>query len=305
MIKSVWVINPNGNYLELDLRKSGYQTGLYVFNLEGIGSPVATVNGKGGPNFDGVRVNSVRADARQITFSVALPGPGAIEEEAKAKLYEYFPSKKEITFGVVTDSYEIQTKAFVEHNDITQFSKIENAKISLYCADPYFREKMERAYWADYFSGIPNFQFPFSNEDLVLPLIEFGYDTDKPTIRVGYIGGIETGATISLMLLGDVQDIVIANGNGSQIMNIDLTDALANWSAPSINGDRVVINTKVGEKSINYIRGGVSFNMINGVGMTDDWIQILPGINTITFDAAVGVDKIEADLVFYPRREGV
>ena len=104
MIQSVTVNNPYGESLVLPLRSSLENEGLLIFSITGLGAPKATVNGKGGVGFDGIRVNSVLADARQIILTIAIPSTGITEEIAREKLYKYFPSKNLINLEIETET---------------------------------------------------------------------------------------------------------------------------------------------------------------------------------------------------------
>ena len=87
MIKTITIKNPNRNILELNLRSSAQEVGLLIFNIEGLGPPKATVNGQGGPNFDGIRASSVRTDARHLLMTLAVVEGGDLEEDAKQRIY--------------------------------------------------------------------------------------------------------------------------------------------------------------------------------------------------------------------------
>ena len=122
-IEQVWIQNPSGEYLELNLATSGEDEGLVVFSMEGLGSPAATVNGQGGPNFDGIRVSSVQVDARHIVLTLAVSETGYPEEEARKKIYNYFPIKQNILVGIKTDLKDVYTTAIVETLEMNAFAK--------------------------------------------------------------------------------------------------------------------------------------------------------------------------------------
>lgn len=300
MIKTVTIENPSGSTLELNLRRSGETVGLLIFNIEGLGPPQATVSGTGGPNFDGIRANSVRADARHLLITLAITKGGELEEDAKQRIYSHFPVKKEIVFGIKTDRKDVYIPAFVESNEFSQFSSVENAIISLFCPNPYFLDKLSKSIIVDPFSGVPNFECPFSNESLTVSTIEFGIITELPTAEISYGGEVQTGIDITLNFTGVVEDIVITNSNGNQQMTIDTSDV-----EPTASGDQIFINTRVGEKSIYFVRGTVWTNIINAVGIGDDWIGLRPGANTVTINATTGIDKIETEIEFRALSEGV
>lgn len=300
MIQTVWIKNPAGSILDLKLGSSGDDHGLVIFNMSGLGPAKATVNGQGGPNFDGVRVSSVRLDARHMTITLAVKGFGNVEETAKDKIYTYFPIKKQILVGIETDTKDVYIPAIVESNEFNQFAKIENAVISLYCPFPYFIDREESSALIRSDAVIPLFQFPFSNESLTDPLLQFGYFTALPTAFIEYRGEVKTGVDINIEFLGAVTEIVITNTNGAQQMTIDVSGV-----GPTQAGDQIFINTRVGEKSIFFIRNGTWTNILNYVGIDDDWIGLEPGNNIIIMNATTGVDNMETEILYRSLREGV
>ena len=305
MIETVWIENPIGDILELNLRSSDREEGLLIFNLEGLGPPKASINSSGGPNFDGVRVSSVGADARHLLMTLAVPGGGISEEEAKAKIYRFFPIKQEIVFGIKTDRKNVYIPAIVEENEYNQFAKVENAVISLFCPQPYFVDAIEQIVHIFGDSSMPLFEFPFENDSLITKELEFGYITEIPMADITYAGEVRTGLDITLEFSDYVNNVVIANTNGSQQMTLDFTNAETHFGFSVRDGDQVYINTRRGEKSIYFVRDTEWFNMINGVGINDDWIELLPGENIIIITAGVGIDYVETELRFRNLSEGV
>lgn len=305
MIQSLWVRNQNGAHLDLPLRTSIEESNIAIYNVEGLGSPVATVNGTGGPGFDGIRVNSIRTDARHITLSLAIPNSGEVEELARALIYQHFPVKQYITLGVKTDERDVSINAFVEQNEMSEFSQVEGSTISLFCPDPYFVDKFSWDYSVTRDTGIPLFQFPFSNESLNEDLIVFSEVTEYPTVRINYTSGVTSGISATLLLGGSVTGLKLLNGNGSQVMNLDTSGALGYFGGPTAYGDQIMISTHPGAKWIYYVRGGIFYNMIAGVGLQDDWIEVRPGVNTIIAECTTGVANLTMDLSFSPLREGI
>lgn len=305
MIQSFWVENQNGDRLELSMSNSGTEHGLVIFNVEGLGSPVATTNGAGGPNFDGMKVSSVVADARQIVITLAVSGFGDREEAARATVYKYFPVKQKIRLEVHTDRNELFVDAIVEQNEANLFATVENFVISLVCPQPYFKDVSEREYYLYDGAGFPLFEFPFSNESLTEDLLVFGEASLSPTAVILYESAVATGVDMQLNFLGLVEDVTIYNTNGNQVMRIDLSDAETYFGSPVKAGDRLVINTRTGEKSIFFVRGGEYYNLLNGVYINSDWTEIRPGENNVVVKAVTGEDLITTDIRFRPLREAV
>lgn len=302
MIRSIWVETLSGDRLDIDLRRSADELGLLVFNLEGLGPPKATVSGRGGPNFDGIKMNSVRADSRQIVFTIAITAKGDREEAAKALVYKFFPSKGLIKFGVVTDRYESYVDAVVEENEFNQFSTVENAVISLLCPQPYFRDVEINEHYTNFSATEGLLYFPVTNNAVSSPEIELGIYVPLPTIEVVNHGGATVGCNIIMYFgYGNTNGIHIRNSNGDQLMRIDPRSGTGTFSLSSIH-----INTVVGEKSVQWYYDGEYTNILNDVRLGDDWITIEPGVNTITFDADEEIDNLlGAEISFYRLRQGV
>lgn len=306
MIRTVWTTNPSGETLVLNLRSSQEDLGLLIFNLTGLGPPKATVNAQGGPNFHGTRVSSVRTDYRNLVLTLAVVGSAVdVEEAAKQLVYKHFPIGQLITFGILTDRKNVYLDAIVESNEFNQFAQVENAVISLYCSNPYFIDITDRIVDIGGDSVNPLFEFPFSNESLSVDLLEFGSVETLPTGYISYGGEVKTGADILLAFTGAVGDVTITNSNGTQEMTLDFADAETYFGSAVQSGDQVFLNTRVGEKSAYFVRGGVWFNMLNGVGIDDDWIDIRPGSNVIIINATSGVANINTTITYQNLYEGV
>ena len=305
MIKTVTIENPNRNVLELNLKNSDREVGLLIFNIEGLGPPQATVSGTGGPNFDGIRASSARTDSRQLLMTLAVVGGGELEEDAKEKIYTYFPIKQTITFGIETDRKDVYIPAIVESNEFNQFASVENAVISLFCPNPYFIDMLLGRVIISPNRGVPLFEFPFENASLTEDLLEFGYITALPTAEIPYVGQVETGIDLNLHMLDYVEDVIITNNNGRQQMALDFSGAETYFGSSVKAHDQVFINTRIGEKSAYFVRDTVWYNMINGVGIDDDWINLRPGTNTIIVNATTGIDNVETEIKFRALSEGV
>lgn len=281
MIQTIYVTNPSASTLTLDMRDSGEDEGLIIFNMEGLGPPKATVTGVAGPNTEGIRASLIKIDARHIMITLAIPN-SASEGAARQKIYDYFPIGKEIKFRVkTTGPKDIYTMAIVESNEMNQFAKVENAVISLFCPYPYF-----------------------------LHLTQQYASASDGDVTVTNNGEIVSGCDIIISFDGTVDDgLTIENANGTQSMYIDFAKMESGMNSCRVD-DQIVINTRIGEKSILFWDDSTStwFNGINGVGVDADWIKLFLGNNdiSITTDDPPDLQYIsELEVLFYPLYEGV
>lgn len=304
MIKTVSVVNPSGEELALNLRSSGDNPGLYIFDFDGLGSPKGTVNATGGLAVHGKFVNSVSVDARHLILTLATTKVGDDEEAVRAMVYKYFPVTKQILLSITTDASEYKIPAIVESNDVKVFAKIVNFTISLYCPKPYFEEVGGIDLIVATDEHIPRFEFPFSNESLTKALLIIGeIGTNLTTIH--YYDGVETGCDIEVYYEDVATGLILLNSNGGQMMSIS-DDKLASAIGGAIQAEDIIkINTRVGQKSIKHVRGTVETNIINAVGLFDDWIVIKPGWNIFELRASTGSGNVEVLIEFTALKEGI
>lgn len=160
MIKSITVENPKKEKLVLELTNPE-KSGIYVKSVEGLGPGKATVNVNEIATSDGGVFTSSRTNARNIILTLGMMFSPLIED-ARHKIYKYFPIKKKITLVIETDYRVSFIEGYVESNEPDIFSEEETAQISLICPNPWFYDIGGSK---DAFSGVDSmFEFPFSNE---------------------------------------------------------------------------------------------------------------------------------------------
>jgi hypothetical protein len=257
--------------------------------MSGLGPPKATIGGVGGPNLDGVSVSAIRADPRSIVLTLAIPvGTVAQEETAKQKIYDYFPIKQEVILGIETDAQDVYITAIVESNEFNQFAKVENAVITLYCPNPWFLHSTEET-------------------DLAV---------SSPEVIV-YDGDISTGILIVVSIddtgtIGSLLTITNTHSGVTQTMQIALTDAWSYFASQGVterNNDEITIDTRLGQKSVIYRRDSglftLAYDLLNGVGIDDDWILFHPGSNSFGWYNITGDQYHTVDVTHRPQRQGV
>jgi hypothetical protein len=264
MITAIDIENSNGDSLYLDLKTSEKDEDIIIFNITGLGPPKATVNATGGLLLDGSDVNSVRTDARHIVLTLTVTASGDAEETAKANIYNVFQIKDLIKLTAWTDGLaaSVYEDAYVESVEANQFAKVENFVISLYCPYPY---------WT-------------SNSSEFKVVAETG--TDVPNK-----GTLPVGCWLVVPFTGSVTgDITITNSKGLQEIVFDLSevDDKVSGGLPTANGDTLTIRTAAGEKRAYYTRSSTEYDVINGIGINDDWIQLHLGDNPFDWEATGG-----------------
>ena len=304
MIKSITVTNYLGESLKLELTKPE-KTGLIVKKIEGLGPPTASINVTKVSSGDGNVYNSARAEGRNIVITLGFMFFPTIEA-ARQKTYKYFPIKKPVTILVETDNRLCETVGYVESNEPDIFSEEEETQISIVCPSSYFSSAGSGGTTTVTFYGVePLFEFPFSNESLTEPLIEFGAIKNRQEENIWYDGDTEVGVVIRMHALGEVRQVTIYNTGTRERMHID-TDKLNEITGSGIkNGDEITISTIRGGKYITLLRDGKYTNILNALDRDTDWFQLSKGDNRFAYICEYGAEDLEFKMEYKTLYEGV
>lgn len=289
MIKAITVTNHNNESLTLDLYHPE-KTGINVMKIAGLGPSKATINANEVATIDGGIFTSARMAQRNIVMTLGMMFDPLIED-SRLRMYKFFPIKKPITLEIETDRRHAQCMGYIESNTPDIFSQNETAQISIICPDPYFYELSQSEFA---FAGVhPLFEFPFSNEDLVEHLIEFGDIRDDNRAILDYKGDVDTGITITChVMAGTAENLTIWNVGTREKIQIDTLKIVKQTGITFGQGDDIIINTKIGEKSIFLLHDGKYYNIISCINKDADWFQITTGHNTFTFTCDYGTNNL-------------
>lgn len=293
MLEKVTVTNHLGETYDLPLRTPD-ESGFIIGSITGLNPPNANVNFTDSSTLDGGWYNSARVSRRNIVFTLIYL-PRASIEECRHKSYRVFPIKKKVKLTFTTDERVLITEGYVETNEATVFSQNAGTRISVLCPKPFFEANSSVELGFGTITSM--FEFPFSNEDLNLPLIEFsGYSSDHE-IHIEYTGELEVGVTFTLDFNGPVGDISIGDADG-HLMFLDVSRIEDNTGTAIGAGDRIVISTMPGEKSITLIRLGYSIPIYYCIDRYFEWLELRPGTNVMYYQAVSGVDNIKLTLSY-------
>lgn len=295
MIKSVTITNYLGDSITLDIARPDL-SGFVVESITGLGPGKATINTTEIATNDGGLFNSARLSKRNIVISLKFYYfmPNKSIEDLRQITYKYFPIKKPLKLTIKTDNRLAEITGFVETNDPNIFSQTEGSEISIICPDPYFYSAGEGSTNISVFAGVePAFEFPFSNESLTNPLIEFGIIQNRTENIVKYTGDAQIGIVIRIHSIGSASDIVIYNIQTRESMTIN-TEKLALITGEPIHyGDDIVIVTTQGKKSIILIRDGITTNILNCIDKDSDWFYLTKGDNIFAYTASEGAANLQ------------
>jgi len=268
---SLKVENDRGNTLELT-NNPNYT----VFKIEGLNPPHATINSSVNTTTDGSSINSVRLENRNIVIYATMEGD---VEANRINLYKYFPVKKTVKLYFSNKSRDIYIEGTVELIECDLFSNKQVAQISIICPRPYFKDVENLV---TVFSDISSmFEFPFSISKAGVEISTIGTNQRRSIINTG---DIETGVLIKLFATGTVVNPIIYDVLKRTYLKLNFT---------MLASDTVVINTNVGEKSIELIRDGVTYNAMGYMAQDSTWFILEAGDNVFTYDADSGNSNLQ------------
>ena len=293
MIKSLTVTNYLGDSITLELMRPE-KSGFIIQSITGLGPGKANINTSDLSTDDGSIYNSARLPSRNIVISVKYLWKNTIEE-ARQLSYKYFPIKRKVKLHFETDNRIAEIEGYVESNDPDIFSKEEGSDISIVCPNPFFYDAYETVTTS--FSGIEGaFEFPFSNESLTEPMLEFSVIRDVIDRVVNYKGDHEIGITITIRAIGDAGDITIYNVDTGETMKVFSSSIEALTGNGIQNGDEIVICTVKGSKSATLIRNAQSTNILNCINRDADWFQLVKGDNTFAYTSTTGRNFLRLEI---------
>lgn len=277
MINSITVINHRKESKKLVLADPE-ESGFAITKIDGLGPVKADISMINITSLDGAVFSSARAGTRNIVISIVFFEKPTIED-SRNEAYRYFPIKKPISLQIETDKRVYCTSGYVESNIPTIFSSEEGCDISILCPSPYFTTLDNKNETEKTIQANKQFEFPFSNESLVNPLIEFSKVTPKITFEFFYKGLVATGFYLSFHVLdpGSYPHVILLENKRT---NEYMTFSMLKLPDGGLKiGDDFVICTIQGKKSITLIRGGIAYNVLNVLSRTSKWLNVETGLN--------------------------
>lgn len=305
MIRSVMVTNHNRESLTLDLFNP-YDSGIAITNIDGLGPAQANINITDMATVDGGIFSSARQDTRNIVFDFTLLMEPTVED-ARLKVYKYFPIKKQVTLRFKTDYRVVETIGYVESVTPDIFNKEETCQVSIICPDPNFYASGDTT---TVFSGvIPKFESPVysagsylkdgwpsdewkSGDPNVVDMFEFGDIIFDTTAVFTYYGNMDTGVLITIRASGMAENITIWNNDTRQHISVNTNKIYQITGIRYDSGDDILIDTTLGKRSVKLFHEGKYYDILGSINRDADFFQLTNGTNVFSFQAESGEENI-------------
>lgn len=261
------VENKYNQRLRLSQNESNYQ----ILMIEGLTPPSATIHTRTSANAHGSTHKTSKIEPRNIVIQIR---PRGNIEENRLRLYEYFASGDWCKLYFRNGSRNVAIEGYVENIESNLFENNQVVQISILCPEPFFKD-VEKSV-IDISKEHSAFEFPFVIDKNGIDFSVF--ERDRFTCVVNY-GEADTGMIIEIEA-PNVSGItfscpVIRNYITGESLKIDATIS---------GGEKIVINTNVGKKSIVKISNGTETNIMNTFNLKTTWLQLRKGANYFTYD---------------------
>ncbi len=280
------VENTRGATLCLTQNESNYQ----LISITGLSPPSAQINTTKVAGMDGTRFNSASLNQRNIVFTIRLNGD---IEANRLALYSFFRSKERCRIYYKNRSRNVYIEGYVETVECDIFTNNETMQVSVLCPNPYFKGIEEIITDISNIQGL--FTFPFA---IGLPGVEFSaLDTARIT---NVLNRSESGAgvIIAIDISEAVRTIQLNNVTTGEIFALEYGFAA---------GDRVLIDTNKGSKSVILQREAVTSNLFTAVKKGSTFFQLDAGDNLFGYTVDGGNSDSAVWITFrhYPLYGGV
>lgn len=257
----------------LDFQKNGTYD---VVSVKGLNPPNAIINMSTIATTDGAIFNSSRADKRNIVITIVFHDD---IETSRIQLYKFFPIKEPVTLFFHNTTRNVKIEGYVESFECDLFERGQRAQISIVCPQSYFTD--EELTYVNFSTVTGEFEFPV---DFLESGIEISKRDSTAQAVINYTGDSETGMIIEILTNGNVVRPVIRNKltNETFVLEIEL-----------LTDDKVIINTKRGEKSVVLYRDGQTTNIINKLVAGSTWLIVRPGTNVFSYETTFGLENMK------------
>lgn len=279
------VENENGAVLRLSQNESKYQ----IVKIDGLTSPKANITSTILANMHGEKFKSSRIEMRNIVINVRLKGN---VEENRIALYNYFDNGKEVKLYYQNGTRNVFIYGYCENIDSDFFSQNEEVQISILCLNPFWKNINTTV--IDVSQTFDNFEFPFAIEKEGISFSDYFENREVTIINSG---DVETGTKIILTTnSSNVLNPIIYNVHTREFLKLNT----------SLNvGDKIIINTNKGEKSITKISNGIVINEINTLETGSSWLQLNKGSNLFTYQSEENQNSLRVVFEFNNQYKGV
>ena len=275
MFFSLILENENGD--RIDLSKTANR---FMFSkIDGLNPPAGTISTSSYAGMNGSYLNNSFIEKRNVVIHFEMRGISI--EKRRHELYKVVKTSRYIKIYYRTANIDVYTEGYVETCEIENFEQFTSGQISIICPDIYWYSNETQI--AEYSQILGAFHFIFPDDDKPFPLGK--YNTKNMMTVVN--DGDEVGFTLEISG-GPAINPTLYNAETDEYMQIQ---------GEILEGDKITITTKTGNKTVTLEREGVTTNIINRLVSGSTWLTLRTGENKFYLRAAGGISNLKVRLI--------
>lgn len=265
----------------------------WLTNVDGMTSAVTDISSIIIGGIDGDTINNIQAQPRGIILDMRIKS-GVNVEDAKRAILSVIKLKQSCTLQWTQNNRTLTIQGVVDSVTMPRFNNTVMMQVEIHCGVPFWEDlndilsEISEAKNLHYFTDDPYNMLYFPEEGI--PLGEY----DMSRTRTFYnAGDVAVGMQIEVLAYKIVTNPIIYDQNGNFF-------GVGYGSRPVVMdaGDKLIINTKAGEKSVTL--NGVS--VLDNIKPRSTWLRLEAGENEFSINSDdAEVDNMVFTLVYRQR----
>lgn len=247
--------------------------------IEGLNPPVGTISTSSYAGMDGSYLNNSFIEKRNVVISFEMRGFDV--EKRRHELYKIVKPSRYIKIYYSTKNISVYAEGIVETCEIENFETLTKGQISIICPDIYWYSIETQI--AEYSQILGAFHFIFPDDDKPFPLGKYNTKNIMTVVN----DGDEVGFTLEISG-GPAINPTLYNAETDEYMQIQ---------GEILEGDKITITTKTGNKTVTLEREGATTNIINRLVSGSTWLTLRTGENKFYLRASSGISKLKVRLI--------
>lgn len=281
------IICKNEDNLQIEFNHT--TSSFFLVDCEGIYSVTNNVVTSDNTMIDGATYQGSTTNKRNIVITAEID---CNYQENRNYIYKVFKPKGTGTFTYIEDTITRTIDYKVESVNIEGNGVVKEVTISLLCMDPFFLDVndtiVEMASWKSNFE----FEHEFLEEGE-----EFGSRIAEIIKKVENDSAAENiGVTITFTAEGYVANPAIYHIESDEFVKVNT----------SLNsGDKIIITTHTNNKVVKQVIDGVMTEINELLDEESEFLQLQHGINTLKYDADIGLENMNVEVSYRFKYLGV
>ena len=275
MFYSLILGNESGQQIDLSQTANRFM----FSKISGLNPPAGTISTSSYAGIDGSYLNNAFIEKRNVVISFEMRGFGV--EKRRHELYKVVKPSRYVKIYYSTKNISVYAEGIVETCEMENFKVLTKGQISIICPDIYWYSTETQI--AEYSQILGAFHFILPDDDKPFPLGKYNTKNIMTVVN----DGDEVGFTLEISG-GPAINPTLYNAETDEYMQIQ---------GEILEGDKITITTKTGNKTVTLEREGVTTNIINRLVSGSTWLTLRTGENKFYLHASGGISNLKVRLI--------